>query len=140
MRSQSETCVGSHRLVDDRAEIRAERVQVDLVPEPRREGLERGSRVVAAPVETPVHDPLDPATGRPEERSRDERRAGDGEVVAACQRAEDLLERDHDPEVEAGEQSCEGSVDERTADDDVQVVEVVAQDRYAGGYRQAGKP
>ncbi len=70
-----------HRRVDDSGEIRPERLEIDLVAEPRAEGLERALGVVAAAVEATVDDSLDPAAGGAEERGDGQGRAGDCEVV-----------------------------------------------------------
>ena len=91
---------GLHRLVDDRAQLAAERVQVDLVAQARRERSECRLGVVAAPVEPAIDERLNAPAGRAEERGDGEGRARDGQVVAPCEPPENLLKRQYDPEVE----------------------------------------
>ena len=50
---------GLDRLGDDAAQVRAQRLEVELVAQPRAERLERARRVVAAAVEAPVDERLD---------------------------------------------------------------------------------
>ena len=95
--------------------------------------------VVAAAVEAAVDELLDAGAGRAEERGDGERRAGDGEVVAAGESAEGLLEPDHDAEVEAGEEGGDDRVDDRPVDDPVEVVHAVAENREAHGDREHGE-
>ena len=49
--------------------------------------------------------------------------------------ARDHLHRRHDPKIDRKERSGECSVDEGAVDEEVYIVEVVTQDRYADGYR-----
>ena len=63
---------------------------------------------------------LDAPARRPEQRGDGEGRDGDGEVGAARERGEDLLQEQHDPEVEAGQADGDDAVDERPADDHVE--------------------
>ena len=77
-----------HRVGDHRLEVAAQAVEVDLLPQPRAERLERALRVVAAAVEAPVDEPLHPRAQRQEQRGDDERRRGDRQVRAAGERRE----------------------------------------------------
>ena len=64
---------------DDAAQVAPQRVEVDLVAQPRAERLERLRRVVAAAVEAAVDDPWMRAR-RAEQRRHRERRDRDREV------------------------------------------------------------
>lgn len=66
---------GLDRAVEDSSQIAVERVEVDLLAEPRAEGLEHAR--AAAAVEAPIDRALDPAAGEAEERGDSERRAGE---------------------------------------------------------------
>ena len=88
-----------------RAQLVAERVEVDLVAQARAEALERPCGVVLAAVEAPVDAGLDAAAGRLEERRDGERRDGDGQAAALRQRAEHELQQQDRDEVGAGEQA-----------------------------------
>ena len=87
-RSQSDTCAGCIVSRDDARAARAQRVELDLVAQPRAEGLDGAGGVVAAPVEAPVDERLDARARRPEQRRHRERRAGDGEVGLLGERAQ----------------------------------------------------
>ena len=93
------------------------------------EGLECLLRVVLAPVEAAVDDGLDAHACRSEEGGDRQRRAGDGEIRAAREWAEDLLERHNDREVESRQPDRDDAVNERPADNQVDLVEAVAEDR-----------
>ena len=98
--SQSDACVGLHRLRARRRAGRArERVEVDLLAQPRAEALERALRVVATPVEATVDDPLHPRAHGQEQRRDDERRCRDRQVRATCERREQRLARQDEPDV-----------------------------------------
>ena len=86
-------------------------------------------------VEAAVDEGLDPAAGRAEEGGDGERRASDRQVVTPGQVGERGLEADDDGEVEAGEPGRQDAVDERLADDEIDVVEAVLQDRDPRGHR-----
>ena len=49
-------------------QVRAERLEVELIPQPRPERLQRERRVIATAVEAPVHRRLDARAGRAEGR------------------------------------------------------------------------
>ena len=51
---------GLHRLLDHDAEVSAQRLEVDLLAQPRTERLQGVLRVVAAAVEAPVDEALYP--------------------------------------------------------------------------------
>ena len=59
-----------HRLVNYGHQLGREGVQVDLVAEAGAERLDGLGRVVAAPVEAPVHHRLNTVTDGPEDRGR----------------------------------------------------------------------
>src|SRR3712207_4477619 len=71
-------------------------------------------------------------------RSDGERREGDREARALRERGEGGLEEEDRGEVGAREQGGERAVDERPVDDDVDVVEAVAQDGDAYRERKQG--
>ena len=70
------------RLRHDGPQLAAERVEVDLVPQPRAEALQRPRGVVLAPEEAAVDRCLDPGAGGAEQRRHRERRRGDGQARA----------------------------------------------------------
>ena len=85
--SQPEARVSrAHRLGDHAEQVGAHRVQVNLVPQPRAEGVEGARSVVARAVEATVDEALDPGTQRLEQRDHREGRAGDGELAARRER------------------------------------------------------
>ena len=112
-----------------RAAGRRAAVELDLLAQPRAERLERALRVVAAPVEAAVDEPLHARAQRQEQRRHDERRGGDRQVRAAGERREHRLPGEHEPGVRGAEQHREQAVDERARDQQVDVEEPVAQDR-----------
>ena len=126
---------GLHRVEDRGAQLGADRLEVDLVAQPRAEGLERLRGVVAVAVEAPVDGVLDAGTRRAEQRGHRERRDRDGEAGLADRQSH----QQHESQVGRGERRRERAVDQRAVDDDVDVEEPVAQDRGAGREREHGE-
>ena len=79
-RSQSDTCAGCIVSSTTPRSSAVERLEFDLLAQPRAERVERALRVVAAPVEAPVDEPLHARAQRQEERGDDQRRHGDRQV------------------------------------------------------------
>ena len=65
-----------HGLVDDRQQLTAEGVEVDLIAQAGRERLDGLGGVVLAAVEAPIHHRLDAAAGRLEQRRHGQGSAG----------------------------------------------------------------
>ena len=128
-----------HGLLDHALELAPQRAQVDLLPQPAGEALERAADVVAAPVEAAVDEALDPAPQRQEQPGDDERGGGDGEVRAAGKGREQGLAGEHEARVRPGEHSGERAIGQRPADQPVDVVEPVPKHRHAGGEDDAGE-
>ena len=119
-------------LVDDAAQLAAERVELDLVAQPRAEAGQRLRGVVAAAVEAAVDRRLDAGARGAEQRGDRQRRDRDREARLPDREPD----QQHEPEVGGAEQRGERAVDERAVDDDVDVVEAVAEDRDRGGERR----
>src|SRR5215218_473664 len=139
IRAQPQRDVGwLHGLPHDPDEVFAQGVEVRLVSELGREALQRLYRIVLPTVEAAVDKALDAAPQRVEQGGY---RQGGGHYYElgslAGQSAEEQLEHDDAAEVEAREHRGERTVDEGTVYDEIYVVEVVAQDRYAHRNRQA---
>ena len=81
LRSQSDTCAGCTVSRNDALQVGAQQVELDLLAQPRAERLERALRVVAAPVEAAVDEPLHARAQRQEQR-------GDTSVEPAIARFE----------------------------------------------------
>jgi hypothetical protein len=124
---------GLHGVADDAAHVGGECLEVELVAQPRPERLQRLRRVVAAAVEATVDDRLDARPRGPEQRGHGERRDRGGEAGAADGEADEH----HAAEIGGGEGRGQRAVDERAPDHDVDVVEVVAQDRHGDREREA---
>jgi hypothetical protein len=71
-----QTRTGRPDLIDYRQQLGGEAVQVDLLAQPGAEPRDRLAGVVAAPVEAPVHRPLDAPAGRLEQGGHRQGRAG----------------------------------------------------------------
>src|SRR5918993_3349238 len=129
-----------HRLPHHPYQVFAQRIQVRLFPKLSRESFQGLSSVVLAAVEAPVYKALYAASQRREQCCYQE---------GGCHHCEGGLlpsERDEDPlqyndaaEVECDQCDGEQTVDEGTVDDDVDVVEAVAQDSYPHRDRNARK-
>ena len=133
-RSKPECDLGRfHGLVNDREEFGREGTEVDLVAQAGAERPDSPGHVVAAPVEAPVHRLLDAAAGRLEGRGHGQGGGGHREAGAVGQ--ETAEPEDHRAVPEA-EQHREQPVGDGAADDPVQVVQPVAQDRRPGRERQ----
>jgi hypothetical protein len=133
-RSKPECDLGRfHGLVNDREEFGREGTEVDLVAQAGAERPDSPGHVVAAPVEAPVHRLLDAAAGRLEGRGHGQGGGGHREAGAVGQ--ETAEPEDHRAVPEA-EQDGEQPVGDGAADDPVQVVQPVAQDRRPGRERQ----
>src|SRR5215218_3936157 len=118
-----------HRLGEHAEQLAVQAVDVHLVAQMGGEALERERGVVLVPVEAPVDHPLDPSARGPEQGRDRERRSGDCEARVLSQRVDDQLQHEDGQQVGGAEQRGEPAVDERAVDDDVDVVEPVAQDR-----------
>src|ERR671911_2941758 len=139
IRTQPQSDVGGlHRPAHDPDEVVAQGVEIRLVSKLGREGLQCLYRVVLPTVETAVDKVMDAAPQRVEQGGY---RQGGGHYhelgFLAGQSAEEQLEHDDAAEVEDRQHRGERTVDEGTVYDEVNVVEVVAQDRYAHRNRQA---
>ncbi len=117
-----------HGLLDHGQEVVRERAEIDVVPQARREVLERFGRVVFVAVETAIDRALDPAAERLKQR-RDRQCRHDQRQRGALRRecTGDLLQQDYAPEVDGAKYGRERAVDQRTIDDDVDIEEPVAQ-------------
>src|SRR5918997_1115079 len=121
-----------HRPPHDPDEVVAQGVEIRLVPKLGREGLQRLYRIVLPPVEAAVDKALDAAPQRVEQGGYRQGGGHHHELGSlAAQSAEEQLEQHNAAEVEHREHHGERTVDEGTVYDEVYVVEVVAQDRYA---------
>ena len=122
---------GLHRLAHDAREVGAQRVEVDLLAQPRAERLERAARRRSGGGRS---------AGRPAAASRDR----SGRNSAATTSVETAIARFEPPandvnsltsstsaDVRGAEHRGQRAVDQRPVDDDVDVVEPVAQDRDA---------
>src|SRR5215203_204630 len=139
IRAQPQSDVGGlHRPPYDLDEVFAQGVEIRLVSELGREALQRLYRIVLPTVEAAVDKALDAAPQRVEQGGY---RQGGGHYYElgslAGHSAEEQLEHDDAAEVEAREHRGERTVDEGTVYDEVYVIEVVPQDRYAHRNRQA---
>src|SRR5215204_5867479 len=139
IRTQPQRDVGwLHRSSHDFDEVVTQGVKVRLVSKLGREGLQRLYRIVLPTVEAAVDQALDAAPQRVEESGYRQCGGHHHELGAlAGQSAEEHLEHDDAAEVQARQHHGERTVDEGTVYDEVYVVEVVAQDRYAHRNRQA---
>src|SRR6266511_1816233 len=122
-----------HRLLDHPQQFSRQDLQVDLLAQPRAERLDRLGGVVAAPVEAPVDRPLDAAAGRLEHRGDRHGGHGDGQARGPPQ---ELAEPQGHSGIGATQQQREQPVGQCAADDAVQVVEPIAEDRRADRQRQ----
>ena len=114
----------------------AQRSQIHLVAQARRERLERALGVVLAPEEAAVDRRLDARSGRAEQSRDGEGRAGDREARVAGDSTQQQLQEQHAAQVGGGEDRGQRAVDQRAVDHDVDVVQAVAQDRVADRDRQ----
>src|SRR5215210_3404969 len=139
IRPQPQRDVGwLHRAPNDPDEVVAQDVEIRLISKLGREALQRLYRIVLPTVEAAVDKTLDAVPQRVEQGGYSQGGGNHHELgTLAGQSAEEQLEHDDAAEVEAREHRGERSVDEGTVYDEVYVVEVVAQDRYAHRNRQA---
>src|SRR3981081_3864949 len=111
--------------------------EVDLIAEAHAEFIERARSVVAGAVKALIHDVLDARPERLEHRETPERGASDRDLVAAGEGCDERL-KDHNAAAEhATNHSRRSAVNERPVDDEVDVVEAVAQDRDTSRDRDA---
>ena len=115
-----------------RAQLVGERLEVQLVAQPAAERLQRLCGVVAAAVEAPVDGRLDRARAGPNSAAT----ASVETATASPERPDGEADQQHEHQVGRAERRGQPAVDQRAVDDDVNVVEPVAQDRDAGGDRQ----
>src|SRR5215204_5532247 len=130
-----------HRLPHYPHQIAAQGVEVSLVPELRREGFQGLPRVVLLAIEPAIYEGLDAAAQGHEQRGDGE--GGDdygqlGLLLLACEGAEDRLGCRYASEVDQSQGRTQRAVNEGAVDDEVYVIEAVAQDGDTGGDRDRG--
>src|SRR5918998_286090 len=128
-----------YRLPDDPDQLVVQRVQVRFVAQAGRERFQGLSGVVLAAVEAPVYEGLDASPQWVKQCCYHERGDDYGELrllLLACERTEHELGRRHPAEIHQRQRRREGTVDQRTVDDEVYVVKAVAEDSYANSDRQ----
>ena len=108
--------------------IGADRLQIDLVAQPNGKGVDGPLRVVLRAIEPPVHGRPDTCPHRLEERDDGEGRDRDRDAAPGGERREDELEQRDAADLRRGEQRGDRGIDERPADEDVDVVEAIARD------------
>jgi len=120
-----------HRLLDHADQARREFIQIRLVTAGRGEVGEGLGRVVLFAVEAAVNHVLHPAAQRREQRGNGER--GDDSdhfgPLLAGDGAEQALQQHDAEEVDQPQRCGEHAVDQRPANDNVNVPQPVAQDR-----------
>src|SRR5918998_3042564 len=131
-----------YRLPDDPDQLVVQRVQVRFVAQAGRERFQGLSGVVLAAVEAPVYEGLDASPQWVKQCCYHERGDDYGELrllLLACERPEDELGRRHPAEIHQRQRHREGTVDQGAVDNEVYLVEAVAEDRYAHGNRQTNE-
>jgi hypothetical protein len=116
--------------------VRCQGAQVDLVAEAAAECGDGAGGVVAAADEAAVHQCLDPAACRLERRRHGQGRGGDDQAGVVAQQ---LPKPQHDHGVASSQQHREQPIGRGAAEDTVQVIEPVAQDRGADRRWQDGE-
>src|SRR5690349_10811433 len=112
----------------------AEAGQFDFLAQRGGEGIQRFSGVVLAAVEAAVNQRLD-ATAQGLEERGDEQGGGDnGKLGVSGEVAEQGLQADDSGEIEGGEHAGKQAIHQHAVDDDVNVVELRAQNGDADGY------
>jgi hypothetical protein len=123
-----------HGLVDHPQELIGQRVQVELLAQAGGEPLDGGRGVVAAPVESSVHDCLDAVAGRLEQGRRGQGGPGHRPVRRlAAEAAGQLPGHQHGAAVAKPQDDGEQPVDQGAVQQPVDVVEAIAQDRDPDG-------
>src|SRR5215217_8302573 len=129
---------GLHRLPYHFHQILLQRLEVRLVPQLDGEGFQGLPYVVFAAVEAAVDEALDMAPQRVGECG-DKQGGGHHDqlrqLLLVGQDAEESLGCRHSTEIDARQDCREGAVDEGAVDKYIYVVESIAHDRDAHGYR-----
>jgi hypothetical protein len=128
---------GFHGPVDHSKQLGREGVQVHFVAEAGAEGLDRPGRVVATPVEAPVHGGLDAAAGRSEHCCRGQGRGSDQPARRVRTGAGHQHEQQRSGHIAQPEGRGEQPVDQGAVDDPVDVVQPVLQHRDRDGQQQS---
>src|SRR5919107_5742388 len=122
--------------------VLVQRRQVCLVAQPGGVRFEGLSRVVLAPVETPIDKALDAAPQRVEQGRYGEGRYDNRQLRLLClarKGAEEGLGGRHAPDIDGCQRHGERAVDEGAVDDDVYVIEPVLQDGEAYCHGHSGE-
>jgi hypothetical protein len=129
-----------HRLHHHSHELVIQCVEVRLIPELGGEGFEGLSSVVLPAIETPVYKGLQ-ATSQRSEQGGDGQGGGDDRKLRllTCEGAEKPLEYHDAARIHRHQHHGEGTVDKRTIDQEVYLVETIAQDGNACGNGYAGE-
>src|SRR5215211_3554283 len=124
---------GLHGLVDHAQQLGVQGGQVDLVAEADREGVHGAGGVVAAAVEAPVDQVLDPAAQRLEQGGGGQGQGGHGQAPRALGQAGG---GGQDEQVGDDQQGGDQRVGDGPGDQAVQVPQPVAQHRHRDGQRE----
>src|SRR5437868_5056892 len=126
---------GTDGRADRGRELGTHRIEIHLAGETRREGVERAAGVVARAVEPEVDRGLDAPEDGLEQREAQERRYGDGELGSTGERTQRGLQDDDAGEERDRDRRGRRAIHERPIDENVDVVQVIAEHRERDGER-----
>src|SRR5579859_3098429 len=133
-----------HRLFDHRQEMLAQLRQVNLVAQRCTECCYRAGSIILTAIEAMIDDGLNAVTQRLEDGRNHQGGDHDGNVaIGVDDAAQEGLQSDDAAEVNQGQYDCERAIDQRAIDEQVDVVESIAQNREPYGERdqeQGGGP
>src|SRR5229473_6038244 len=119
-----------HRFLDHRYEMLAQLRQINLIAKCGTESRHRASSIILAAIETTIDDGLDAMAQGLEESSNDEGRDHDSDRIILVEHPlEQGLQSKDEAKVKQGEQSSQAAIHERAVDQQVDIVQPIAQNR-----------
>src|SRR5690242_13600297 len=120
-----------HRISYDMQQLVGERLQVNLLPERRRQPGQRAGGIIAAAVEAAINASLEATAQRLKERGDNKGRRDDSQrrfLPNASHCLDERLSANHTKEVDASEDGSQRTVDQCPIDEQIDVKELIAQD------------
>src|SRR5579863_4623947 len=119
-----------HRLLHHREQVLAQLRQINLIAKSGAKSSQRFGGIILAAVEAPVDDALDATAQGLEESGNDESRDHNGDrVILVEQPLKQRLQGNNEAKVQQGEQCSQAAIHQGAVDQQINVVESIAQNR-----------
>src|SRR5258708_16895178 len=111
-------------------------LQIHLITQCRTEMSNSARGIIFTPVEPPINRLLKATVQGLEQRCNDQCRTYDCHIIATCESTEERLQSHNDSKVQAGEQHCQRTIDQRAINKRINIPKVRTQNRDRNGDRE----